>query len=209
MKPIETKRDKVKKICDVLRRETLDPAKVEAAKIIEKARLDAKELIREAKRDANLLFDEAKKKLEDERKLFKASIDVGCKKSLDLLKEEVEERLFNEELTSLLEKPLCDPKLIAKLIEAIVKAIEREGLDAKLSAQIPSAVSAREVNTALAANILDRLSQKSVELSEITGGAKIKLKDKHLTIDMSEDALKSLLARYVREDFRSIVFNAS
>ncbi|MEM7174361.1 MAG: V-type ATP synthase subunit E [Chlamydiota bacterium] len=208
MKATETGTDKVKKICDVLRRETLDPAKEEATAIIDKARAEAKQLIAEAKREAKNMHEQAKKKIEEERELFQASIHVACKKSLGLLKEEIEEKLFNRELKTFLEKPLSDPKLIAKLIEAIVTAIEREGLDAELSAIIPKSVPAEEVNQSLAANILQKLAKKSVELGEITGGAKVKLKEKHLTIDISESAVQNLLAHYVREDFRSIVFHA-
>ena len=63
MKSTEVGKDKVKKICDVLRRETLDTAKEEAAAIIEKGREEVKGLIEEAKREAKRAHEAAKKKI--------------------------------------------------------------------------------------------------------------------------------------------------
>ena len=50
MKGIETGKDKVKKICDFLRNETLDPARHEADSILENAREKAEKILFEAKK---------------------------------------------------------------------------------------------------------------------------------------------------------------
>lgn len=208
MTSTETGKDKVKKICDVLRRETLEPAKEEAKNIIEKARQEAKLLIEAGKKEAKKLRDAALRKIDEEKELFQASIHVAGKKSVDLLKQEIEEKLFHPALNDLVSSSLSDSAVMAKLITALVEAIQRDGIDAELSVSVPQTVSAQEVNQALAARILDRLSKKSVELGNITGGAKVKLKEKHLTIDISDQAVQQLLAYYIREDFRSIIFQA-
>ncbi len=208
MASTETGKDKVKKICDVLRRETLEPAQHEAEKIIEKARQEAKLLVEAGKKEAKKLRDAALRKIDEEKELFQASIHVASKKSIDLLKQEIEDKLFHPALSELVCSSLSDSAVMAKLITAIVEAIEREGIDAELGVCVPKTVSAEEVNQALAARILERLAKKSVELGNMTGGAKVKLKDKHLTIDISDQAVQQLLAYYVREDFRSIIFQA-
>ena len=53
MKGFETGKDKVKKICDVLKKETLEPAKEEAERIIAAAKLRGKR-IRAARFDRHL-----------------------------------------------------------------------------------------------------------------------------------------------------------
>ena len=209
MKSVDTGKDKVKKICEVLKKETLDPAKKEADRIIAKARVDGEKIIEDAKREAQKLQEEAKKRIEEERNVFQASINLACKKSLDTLKQEIEKKLFNEELEHFISKQMNHPDIVAELISAIVKGIEKEGIDVNLKALISSTVSPQAVNQALAKGIVDRLKEKSVEIGDITGGAQVKIVDQNLTVDMTDEALKTLLANFVREDFRSVIFAAS
>jgi len=208
MKSVDTGKDKVKKICEVLKKETLDPAKKEANKIIALARSDAERILEDAKREGKRIYEEAKKKIEEERNIFKASLNLAGKKSLDTLKQEIEQNLFNKELNTFVDKQMKDPHVIAELISAIVKGIEREGIDVDLKAVISSAVSTKEVNRELAKGVIERLKSKSVEIGDITGGTQVKIVDKNLTIDMTDEALKALLASFVREDFRSVIFAA-
>ncbi|MGE0199221.1 MAG: V-type ATP synthase subunit E [Simkaniaceae bacterium] len=209
MKSVDTGKDKVKKICEVLKKETLEPAKKEADRIIAKARVDGEKIIEDAKREAQKLQEEAKKRIEEERNVFQASINLACKKSLDTLKQEIEKKLFNEELDHFIRKQMNHPDIVAELISAIVKGIEKEGIDVNLKALISSTVSPQAVNQALAKGIVDRLKEKSVEIGDIMGGAQVKIVDKNLTVDMTDEALKTLLANFVREDFRSVIFAAS
>ena len=208
MKGLDTGKDKVKKICDLLKRETLEPAQIEAQEILEKARLRSEEIIAEAHRKAEEMHQIAHQEIGQQRSVFNASLSQACRQALDSLKEKIVEKLFNPELSHLLTKPLQESKVAARLIEAVVQAIEKEGLDSDLSAVIPSAVSAREVNTALAAKILDRLKEKSVLVSSIGGGIEVKLLDQNMTIDLSDTAFKELVAGYIRKDFRDLVFKS-
>lgn len=208
MKGLETGKDKVKKICDLLKRETLEPAQIEAQQIIETARIRSDEIIAEAHRKAEEMHQVALQEIQQQKVVFQASLSQACRQTLDSLKEKIERKLFNAELSNLLSKPLHEPKIVAKLIEVVVQAIEKEGIDADLSAAISSAVPAREVNTLIAAKILERLKEKSVLLSSIGGGVEVKIIDQNMTIDLSDTAFKELLASYIRKDFRELVFNS-
>lgn len=208
MKGLETGKDKVKKICDLLKRETLEPAQMEAQQIIETARIRSDEIIAEAHRKAEEMHQVALQEIQQQKVVFQASLSQACRQTLDSLKEKIERKLFSPELSNLLSKPLHEPKIVAKLIEVVVQAIEKEGIDADLSAAISSAVPAREVNTLIAAKILERLKEKSVLLSSIGGGVEVKIIDQNMTIDLSDTAFKELLASYIRKDFRELVFNS-
>lgn len=206
MKTLEKGQDKIQKICDELRKETLEPAKKAAEEIIAAAHARAHEIIHQAEQDAEQLIQKARQVIEQERNVFQASMFQGIKQSLEALRQEIEKKLFNEHLTAFVTSGTSDPQLIAKLIDAVVKEVEKEGISADLSVAVPKQVSAIEVNKLLGEKVLKQLREKSVTVGHFEGGAQVRLHDKQVTIDMSESALKELLARYVRKDFRKLIF---
>ncbi len=207
MKGLETGKDKVKKICEALKKETLDPARREAEEIIAAARLKADELMHDAHRYAEKAHAKAKDEIEKERAVFQASLGQACRQTIEVLKQTIEEKLFNHELVKQLGQRLRQPDVLASLVTAVVSAVEKEGIDTDISAFIPAAVPAAAVNTFLAQEILQRLKEKSVLLMSISGGVEVKLHKEHITIDISEATLKELVAQYIRKDFRELFFH--
>lgn len=207
MKSVDTGKEKVKKICEVLRKETIDPAKKEGDQIIAKAKNDAEKMIQDAKNEASRIIEDAKKKIQEERNVFQASINLACKKSIDTLKQDIEEKLFNPQLQDLISEKMGEPKVAAELITAIVQGIEKEGIEGDLRAVVSKAVNVDAVNKELSKGVVEKLEGKGVEVGEIEGGAQVKIVDRNLTIDISDDALKNLVASFVRDDFRSVIFN--
>jgi V/A-type H+-transporting ATPase subunit E len=206
---METGKDKVKKICDVLRRETLEPANREAEEIIAKAEQQSIEIIEKARQSVEKMEIEARQEIERQRNIFQSSLTQACKQALDSLKQEIEEKLFNQELLRLITKQMQEPKVLADLIQAVVKALEEEGIEANLSVYIPAAIPARSINTLLAQGILNKLKEKSVLLGHLTGGIEVKLHQEKITVDISATALKEIVASYIRKDFREILFGKS
>ncbi len=101
-----------------------------------------------------------------------------------------------------------DPKILAQLIEGVIKGIEKDGVDGPLSVNIPASVPVASVNKLLAHGILERLKEKSVLIGSMTGGIEVKLHKDNITIDVSDGALKELIANYIRKDFREMIFGA-
>jgi len=207
MKSVDTGKEKVKKICEVLRKETIDPAKKEGDQIIAKAKHSAEGIVADAKKEAARLLDEARSKIEEERNVFKASINLACKKSIDMLKQSVEEKLFNPQLAEFCKAATNDSKVAADLISVIIKSIEKEGVDGDLKAVVSKDVDLDAVNKAILKGAIEKLKSKSVEVGSIEGGVQVKIVDQNLTIDMSDESLKNLLASFVRDDFRSVIFS--
>lgn len=208
MKGTETGKDKVKKICDILRRETLEPAEIEAEQILRLAKEQADKIVAAAHQEAEAVHLEARQEIELQKNVFQSSLSQACKQALESLKQSVEEKLFNQELSRLMTKQMQDPKVLAQLITAAVKGIEKEGIDAALSVYIPAAVPARAVNMMLAHEILERLKEKSVLVGPLTGGIEIKWHEENITIDISDAALKEIVANYIRKDFRELIFGS-
>ena len=170
MKTLEQGSQRIQKISEELRTEIIDPAKLEAAKIIAEAQAEAHAIVEKGREDAKKLYQEAHGKILQETNVFQASLSQASKQSLEALRQEIERSLFSQEIQTLIQKQTSDPKVIAKILETILKAIEKDGISANLSAVIPQAVSASEVNALLGDNLLKRLSEKSVVLGKFAGG---------------------------------------
>lgn len=206
MKTLDTGHEKIQKICDILRKETLEPAHKEAQSLIEEAKQQAEQILAEAHQHSEKIIADARRVIEQERNVFHSSLSQSAKQSLEALRQAIEQRLFNQELHQLILRDTANPQVIAKLIDAIVKALEKEGLAADLIAVVPSSISAKEVNSYLAADILNKLKDHSVTLGNIGGGVRIRIEDKKMTLDISDAEIEDLLQRYLRKDFRKMIF---
>ena len=209
MQRLDSGKDKVKKICEVLRKETLEPAIKEAEEIIESARLEAEKILDKAKKKAVKSKEDAEVEIHRKQEVFQASLSQACRQTLETLKQQIEEKLFNKKLSEILSKYTSDPKVLTQLITIVVEAIRKEGLDTDLSVIIPSLIPAREINALLAQEILSDLKEKSVLLGPLTGGVEVKLHKQNITIDMSDAALKEIVSNYIRKDFREIFFETN
>lgn len=207
MKTLEKGQDKIKKICSVLRDETLEPAKKQAEEIVKEGQRQAEEIIAQAQVSAEKIIDSARTAIEQERNVFYSIMQQAAKQSLEALRQDIEKKFFSEHLQSVIEKNTQSADIIAKLVNAIVKALEKEGLSSDLTALVPNAVSPKEVNDLLLQDVLKTLKEKSVVLGNFSGGVRLKLNNKQMSIDITEDAIKELLANYiVRKDFRKMLF---
>lgn len=206
MKSLKNGNERVKEICDVLRRETIEPAKEEGQRLIEAAKGEAARILAEAKAEAERLESEARKRIDQEKAVCQSSLEQSCKQALERLRQDIEQKLFNQEVNALLKSGTSGPMLVAKLVTSMVQAIEKEGISSDFSVILPKTVPANEVMEVLGENISKKLRTNEVEVGHFNGGAKVKLRDKKMTIDISDEALKELLSTYVRKDFREMIF---
>ncbi|NGX57814.1 MAG: V-type proton ATPase subunit E [Chlamydiae bacterium] len=207
-KELEKGEDKIQQISDILKIETLEPAKKEAAKIIDDANKQAENIVDNADKQAQELINKAHQEIENDRSVFQSALQQASSQCFEALKQKIQSKLFNSELDAIIHQDATNPKVVAQLTDAIVKAVEKEGSSADLVAVVPHAVSVDEVNRLLGENILKKLKGNSVSLGSFAAGAQVKLLDKNLTLDISDTVLKELLANFVRKDFRELIFQA-
>jgi len=206
MKNLEKGQDKIQKICDSIRKETLEPLKQEARSILEHAHAQAAEIVKQARAEAEKARAQAAQEIEEKQRLFHASLQLASRQGIEMLKQRIEQHLFNPELAQLVAKETAKPELIARLVEGFVKSLEVKGVDEDFEVVIPKEITPRMVNGLLAHKILERLKNHSVDVGDFHGGVKIKLQGQHVVIDISDAALKDLLALYIRRDFRDLMF---
>lgn len=207
MDTLEKGKNKLGQICDILRKETLEPAQNEAQRIIEEAKQEAQKIIEKSKLDAQALIDSAKQKIDQEKKLFETSMDLAVKQAFNQLKESVQTKLFNDELASLASQVTSASDLISKLVAAIVSAVDKEGLDAHFSVYLSQALSKEELSKHLASQVLQRVQKGEISIETgATSGAKVVLKDQKMSVDISEQSLKELMGSFLRESFKDVLF---
>lgn len=192
---------KVQEICDVLREETLKPAKKEAQRFLEQARWEADEIINKAKLEADRITKENQKKLEKEYQIHESSLQLAIKQAVIKLRQSIE-TIFSNEWQTMIQQKFQNEDVVSKLINVLVNAIEKEGLKANLMAIVPKEVSPDAIIRALQENVRHKLSKDKIVLSDIRGGAQIKLREEKMVIDMSDQAVTELLRQYVSEQLK-------
>lgn len=208
MRDLDSGKEKIQKICDALRKETIEPARQEAREVIENAHMQASEIVSEAKEKAEKLIERAEKELEERKKVFHASLNMAAKQGVESLKQKIEKELFSPGLSLLIGKELNEPKLIAGLLNSFMKSMESKGIEEDFVAHIPKSISPRSINELLASDVLERLHGKTVVAGDLSGGVQIQLKNKKITIDISDAVVKELIGQYIRKDLRDLVFGA-
>lgn len=206
MKGLETGKDKVQKICDALKKETLEPAKQEAREVVENAHLHAAEIVAQAHDKARGILQDADRDMEEKKRVFHASLNLAARQGLELLKQKIEKELFSQELARLIGKEMADPKVIANLLNHFIKAMEEKGVEEDFIAQIPKGISPRTINELLASHVLAKLQNQTVVASDIAGGVRIQMKGRQITVDISDAVIRELIEHYIRRDLRDLVF---
>lgn len=195
-------RDRVKDLCQQLKKEALAPAELEAKKKLEAAESEAKAILDNAKAQAAKQLEEAKAKIEKEKQVYQTALRQARQLALQALRQEIEEKLFSGSLVELLDKPMKDPVLIARMIQALVAAVDREGLSTQVSALVPKSVSLADLKSLLEGKVIETLKGGQCIHGEMAGGVKVKLEDKKMSYAFTDDFLVDILSHYLRADFR-------
>ena len=206
MENLEKAQDKVQKICDILKNETIAPAKQEAQEIIENAKLQAQQIMQQAYKEIEKIQQKENEEKAKRKQAFDVAMQLACRQALEGLKEQIEKKFFQENLTEVLQKELQKNDVIARLINVVVNAIEEKGIETELIAYIPEKISAKEINAKLLQKVIEKLQGKSVVLGDLYAGAKVCMKDEKITLDISDEAIRDVVASYIRRDFRDMLF---
>ncbi|MGR3912360.1 MAG: V-type ATP synthase subunit E [Candidatus Rhabdochlamydia sp.] len=206
MKGLETGHNKIKKICDVLKKETLEPAELKAQALIEEAKREAEEIISQAHQRSEQMQLESQLEMQKQKLAFEASLAQACRQTTESLKEKIETQFFHPQLFALIEAPLKDPNVIAKLIQSVIRGIEKEGIMGNMEAFIPFGAPIDEVNHLLGKRLLEKLKDKTVLHASLKGGIEVKLTDQHMTLDLSDETFHEMIVSYLRKDFRQFLF---
>lgn len=200
--------EKVKEICDLLRNDVLSPAKNEAEAILNQAHQEAKAIIQKAKKEASELLEQNQNEIRRQKEVFESSLKLSAKQSLQFLQGLIEKQLLDRSLlASIVEKTNSD-EIVTKMIDAVVTAVQKEGLGTDLEVVVSQSVDPKQLLAALSNEVKKTIGENGIVIGEIQSGVQVRIIDQNMSIDFSGNVLKELLANFVREDFRKILFNA-
>jgi len=200
--------ERIQVICEKIRCEVLDPAKLERDQILQEAHEEAEAIKEKAHKESDMIFQEMKEKLEEEKRIYQASLEQASKQTVNLVKEHIDKKLFHPALREWLQKALREENELSSLVEVIVRALEKKGLDANLSLEIPQGMEPKAILSKLSKDIVKRLQEEDVEVSKSFGGMKVSMKDSHMSLDFSGEAIEEMIASFLRKEFRKIFFQA-
>lgn len=202
---LESGTDKVKEICEILRNETIQPAKDEALRIIADANAEAEAIVAKANEDADDIMNNLKRDLEKMQSVANASIELAIKQGIAKLRQLVMD-MFNDELHALADEKMKDTEVMVKLVDALVVSIEKEGIKSDLEAVIGKDVSKEDLIGKLASNVREKLEKGGVELGQFHAGVVIKMVDKRMAIEMTDKAVVELISTYISDELREKLF---
>ena len=203
--PLETADNKVKEICAILRKETLEPAEIEAKRILEAAEKEADEMIRKAREEVALIQAENKLALEKELKVHEGSIQLSIRQGISSLRQAIE-KVFVQDLDRQIERAMGKEDAVAEAIRVLFGLIEKGGQGVNLNVLLPKHVNIEAVSSKLTHDFAEKVKMNAIQIDDIKGGAEIKLKDKKVTIELTDAAVKELLASYVIPELRAKIF---
>jgi V/A-type H+-transporting ATPase subunit E len=202
---LESPDAKVQEICKRLRKETLEPSKKEAAWIVSEAKKESEEMILAAKQESLRIQEKTAGELAKMLNVHEAAIALALRQGISKLKQSID-ALFSNQLHTLIKEEMIKSDTIAKVINAMVQAIEKEGISSNLLALIPAQVSKEEVQEKLVTEVAQKLGRGGIALGDFKAGVEIKLRDKKIAIDMSDEAVIELLSRYIGEDLKTKLY---
>jgi len=207
MKHLDTGSDKIKKICDAIRYETLEPAKQQAKLIIEQATDQAASIIQEARVQAETILENAKKLHEKEQNIFESSLAHAAKIFKEKLKLEIENHFLSPSLSQISSTLFHKDQLCAQLVSAFIEGLKNKSLNGDLSLIISEGLNKEEFVKAISSNIKNLIS--SVQTSHIAPGVSIRSEKDNLRIDLSEKQINQALLDSMRADFRKYFFEGN
>lgn len=209
MQNLESTEEKVQAICHRIKEEALEPAKKQAAEIILEAKKEKEKLIAEAQEQANQIIEESRRAQEKQKQVFESSLVQAARQAISVLQEKIEKSLFDSNVNQLIDEYLSQDQVVGQLLAAIIHAVEKQGLDVNLNVEVPKSINKKELLSVILARCEAQLKEGDIALNEIQGGCLVTLRNKNITLDMSDLAIKELLSTYLRKDFRHYLFQES
>lgn len=193
-------------ICQALRQETLTPAQQEAEALLLAATREAEHIREQAKKDAEELKLYAKREIEKERTLFHSSLQHAAFQALESLKGQIENLLFNKGLNALVNEQFQATESLGSILNALASMMEKEGLSEACDLWIGSHVNKEALLASLAKNALSIFSQDTIRIGSFPQGFRLLIKNKHMSIEVTEESVKELMASVLKRDFRKYLF---
>jgi len=204
-KSLAREQEALGKILSRIEEETLDPAKLEADKIVRDAQNKAESILKQATVERDQILAAGRATLKKEQEVGLSTLQQAGKEGLESLRQKVQGEFFEKTVSSMIDQKMQDPAILDKIIDALLQALKKEGLESRFSIVLPKVVSSKDLADMTAKYALSTL-QADAKAGELSGGVQLRLHDQHMTLDFSSKAISDLLLPYIRKDLRDLLF---
>lgn len=207
-----------------LRDEGVSQGEQEAEKIVGDAKQQAQEILDKANKDANTLLSQAREKAAEYKAAGESAIQTAMRDMVLQLKLDLT-REFSEDLKRLVSHQLQQPEILTKMVLELVGRTadstatkEQENVEIVLPKHVigldelrnnPDALGSGELMEFVFGLTRDMLQDgvefKVDERDELSAGIRVKLSDQNLELDLTEQAVASILLQHLQPRFRAIL----
>jgi vacuolar-type H+-ATPase subunit E/Vma4 len=199
----ETSKNKVKEISDLLYKETILPAKEESERILADAREVAHSIIHKAQQEAKEIREKNSRQMSDERKIHEGSIDLAVKQALATLKSDIM-NVFRKDLLTNLKTTLNEQQVLVGVVKALINGIQSQGIKCDMKLCVAKEVNFDELSDAVISSVEKKLEKGDISISS---GVELVLKDKKVSLKITEHTCGELLADKLPEILKTKVFS--
>jgi V/A-type H+/Na+-transporting ATPase subunit E len=183
-----------------------------------KGKSEAEAIVADAKRQAMAILDTARNEADSIVTAAKAEADRICQTSNQALKLAGRDALlklresftlqFENRIRKLVEAELKDPKILGKMILEVAGKSRPSESTAKMEILLPMDAPETDPLISYVAGVTESMLRQGVTFGvgdDVAAGVKVRLADKDVDIDMSDEALSAFLARFLVPRFRHIM----
>lgn len=209
MSKIPTSQEKIQELCDILERDALQPAKQSAQQIISKAKEEASQIIADAKVEAQRIEAEAKQEAKKAQSTLEGALNAAARQALTQLRKEIETRLLDEGISSLLSQSLSKEEVITSALRSLFQSLEKEGLSEKsLHVLVEESLDREKILESVLSQAAPQL-KKGLSIGSMNDkGVILRLEGDNISIDCSEEAVSQLFCQFLRPAFREKFFSS-
>lgn len=210
----------VQELIDKLKNDGVIAGQEKADQLIKEAQNEASRIVAKAKLEADKLVSDATKKINQEKESAHEAIQIAFRDTELSLRSKVREA-FSDQLRHLVSLELQDTEFIKQLILAVVGFRAHDmPQDQKAEIVVPSQLfeedsqgtrlsqEGKQSLRHFVLGISDKMLRAGIELKpspDFAGGIKVRLVGKDLEMDFSDEAISTLLLKYLLPRFRAIV----
>lgn len=210
----------VETLIERLRDEGVERGRSEAQRLIAEAHQKANIIIDQAQQDADEILKRAQQETEHLRISGQEALDVAARDTLLTLKSQLSNH-FAREVERLVSKELHSEELLRDLVRAVVmRATERIDPDERMEILLPrDVVGLEELRrkpdelsqgelTRFVQALSEEITSRGISFGQMEDsgvGLRLRLVDKSMTIDLTDQAVASLLLEHLQPRFRALL----
>jgi len=202
-----TKAVGVENLIDRLKTDGVSKGKTEAESIVADAKRQAMSILDAARREADGIVTAAQRESERVRQTATQALQLAGRDALLKLRESFQLQ-FENRLRKLVGVELQNADTLSQMILAVAGKTRPDEADAVIEVLVPIDPSQPDALTDYVAGLTSEMLRPGVTFGvgeDVTAGVRIKLVDKNVEIDLSDEALASFLGRFLVPRFRQIM----